>query len=296
MTATVAGDVSYDLAEGPVWDGEHDRLVWVDVRAGHVLTGTLSSLATSGTRVGVTHQLSFDGTVGAAVPADDGSILVAAADRLVVVAPDGARQDGPRVFPAGELRRLNDGACDPQGRFVVGTCTPHDEPSERELLVRIESDGSTTVLDDDLTLSNGLAWSADGSRLFSIDTMRRRVYVRPYGPDHVGERAVHLVVDGGYPDGMAIDADDHLWIALWGGHGVRRYDPRGRLVARVDVPAPHTSSVAFAGDDLRTMVITTATKDLTPRERDRFPASGMLFTARVDVPGLPPTRWRNTCT
>jgi sugar lactone lactonase YvrE len=290
VTADVALEVAYDLAEGPVWDPEGERLAWVDIRTGRVLLARLVD-----SRVELTDELTFDGTVGAVAFATDQGLLVAATDRLVVVAPDGTRTDGPRIVPADERRRLNDGACDPQGRFLVGTCTPADEPSDRELLVRLEHDGELTTIDADLTLSNGLAWSADGSRLFSIDTLRRVVYVRAYGPDYVGPRRVHLRMDD-FPDGMTIDADDHLWIAIWNAGCVRRFDPKGRLVAQIDLPAAHATCAGFAGPDLRTLVVTTATKQMTPRQRDEQPLSGMLFTARVDVPGLPAHRWRNTCT
>lgn len=292
VAARVAFAVPLDLAEGPRWDAPRDRLLWVDIRAGHVYTGTLD-----GTRILARSRLDFDSSVGAVAVAEDGTLLVAARERLVVVAPDGTRTDGPRLTGDDTGRhRLNDGACDPQGRFVVGTCTPDDSPSECELLVRLEHDGSITVLDDDLTLSNGLAWSTDGTRLFSVDTMRGLVYVRDYGPDGIGPRSVHLPVDDAHPDGIAVDADDHLWVALWGAGRVRRYDPDGRPVAEVVVPAPHTSAVTFAGPDLRTLVVTSATKDLSPQQRVAHPSSGMLFAARVDVPGLPATCWRNTCT
>ncbi len=291
LAATVALDVVHDLGEGPVWDPVRERVVWVDIRVGRVLVGRLA-----GGHVEVVDRIDVGGSVGAAVPAQDGSILVAARDRLVVVGPDGSRTDGPQVVAPGSLHRLNDGSCDPQGRFVVGTCTPDDEPSTSEALVRLEADGTLTTLDDDLTLSNGLAWSADGSRLFSVDTMRRTVYVRDYGPTEVGQRAVHLRFDDDLPDGLTCDADDHLWIAFWGRGVVRRFDPTGVPVAEVVVPAPNVTSVAFAGADLRTMVVTTATKGMTPRERRRRPESGMLFTTRVDVPGQPAPLWRTTCT
>jgi sugar lactone lactonase YvrE len=183
---------------------------------------------------------------------------------------------------------MNDGAVDPSGRYVVGTLALQGD-SEREELVRLEHDGSLTVIDDDLTLSNGLAWAVDGTRMYSVDTLRRTVYVRNY-PD-LSERRVHLVIRDGYPDGIAMDTEDHLWVALWGAGAVHRYSPAGELVERVEVPAPHTSSVTFAGDDLRTLVVTTAYDQLTDDDRAKFPDSGCLFTTRVDVTGTPPTPW-----
>jgi sugar lactone lactonase YvrE len=230
--------------------------------------------------------------VGAVTVADDGTLLVAAQEHLVVLNGDGTRRDGPRIVPAGERRRLNDGSTDPAGRFLVGTLSL-DGRSEREVLVRLEADGRITELDRDLTLSNGLAWSADGRRMYSVDSLRRTVFVRGYdtADGSVTERHVHLRVEGGLPDGIALDAADHLWVAVWGAGEIRRYDPEGVLLDRLAVPAPHTSNVAFAGPDLRTLVVSTASAELSEEQRSAYPDSGRLFTARVDVPGLPVSTW-----
>jgi sugar lactone lactonase YvrE len=287
-TATPASTERFRLGEGPVWDAPRDRLLWVDIEGRAMLQGVLD-----GGAVTVSGRIGFDTMVGAVAVAEDGTLLVAAQEHLVVVRPDGTREDGPRVIPAGEARRLNDGGTDPAGRFLVGTLSLGG-PSEREVLVRLESGGRLTVLDDDLALSNGLAWSADGRRMFSVDTVARTVSVRDYDPGSgaVGPRRVHLRLEGGLPDGIAMDADDHLWVAVWGGGEVRRYAPDGTVVDRVVTGAPHTSSVAFAGGDLRTLVITTATSELGDDQLAAHPGSGRLFTARAEVPGLPVAPWR----
>lgn len=287
-TATPATTERFRLGEGPVWDAPRDRLLWVDIEGRAVLQGVLD-----GGAVTVTDRIAFDTMVGAVAVASDGTLLVAAQEQLVVRHPDGTREDGPRVVPAGEARRCNDGKTDPAGRFLVGTLSLAG-PSEREVLVRLEADGRLTVLDDDLALSNGLAWSSDGRRMFSVDTLRRTVWVRDYDPGSgaVGPRRVHLRLEDGLPDGIAMDAADHLWVAVWGGGEVRRHAPDGTLVERVATGAPHTSSVAFAGEELRTLVITTATSELGPDRLRAHPDSGRLFTAPVDVPGLPVAPWR----
>lgn len=277
---------AFQLGEGPVWDAARHRLLWVDILAGEVLEGALDR-----DRVEVVRRHRFGGMVGAVAVADDGTLLVAAQEHLVVLAPDGTRQDGPRIVPQGERRRLNDAGTDPAGRFLVGTLALEGS-SEDEVLVRLELDGGLTQLDSDLTLSNGLAWSADGTRMYSVDTLRRTVFVRDYDAESgvVGERRVHLVVDG-LPDGIALDAADHLWVAVWGAGQLRRYAPDGALVDRLAVPAPHTTSVAFAGPDLRTLVVTTGAAELDDEQRRGHPHSGRLFTARLDVPGLPLPTW-----
>ena len=281
------------LAEGPVWDAARHRLLWVDIRAGTVHQGVLDGAVV----VPGEPLRQVDGMVGAVAVAEDGTLLVAEQEVLAVLGPDGERRELVRVVPAGEQRRLNDGATDPAGRFLVGTLSLTDPSPGKppgEVLVRLEDDGSLTTLDDDLALSNGLAWSRDGRRFWSTDTGRQTVFVRDHDPatGAVGERRTHLHLDEGYPDGCAVDAEDHLWVAVFGAGQVRRYSPDGALVATVDVPAPHTTSVAFAGDDLRTLVITTGSVELSEDERRNHPLSGHLFTVRTEVPGVPVTFWR----
>jgi sugar lactone lactonase YvrE len=278
---------AFRLAEGPRWDAARARLLWVDILGGAVLVGELD-----GGRIAVTGRHAVGGTVGAVAVAADGTLLVAAQEHLVLLRPDGARTEGPRIVPAGERRRLNDGAPDPAGRFVVGTLSLDGE-SEREVLVRLETDGRLTPIDEDLGLANGLAWSADGRTMYSADSLRRTVYVRGYdaADGAVGDRRVHLRLDGGVPDGLAMDAEDHLWVAVHGAGEVRRFAPDGTLVDRLAVPAPHSTAVAFAGEDLRTLVVTTAYGELAEEERRAHPESGRLFTTRVDVPGLPVPAW-----
>jgi sugar lactone lactonase YvrE len=280
----VASTDFYMLGEGPRWDSARQRLLWVDIVGCAVLEGALH-----GGAIEVVRRHDFECMVGAVAFADDGTLLVAAQEHLVVLHPDGSRHVGPRVVPPGTGRRMNDGAVDPAGRFLVGTLALGGG-SRSEELVRLDDTGSLTVIDDDLALSNGLAWSTDGSRMYSVDSFGHTIFVRDY-PD-AGERRIHLAIEDGYPDGIAIDAEDHLWVAVWGAGSVRRFTPAGELVESVDVPAPHTSAVAFAGDDLRTLVITTARDELTERQLADFPDSGRIFTTRTDVPGIEPTPWK----
>jgi sugar lactone lactonase YvrE len=276
------------LAEGPLWDPCRRRLLWVDIVAGEVLEGVVD-----GSSIRTIRRLRFPCMVSALSVAADGTLLVAAQETLVVVEADGTRSEGPRVIPRGQRRRLNDGAADPAGRFLVGTL-PLEGDSEHESLLRWEHDGTLSVLDDDLTLSNGLAWSTDGTLLYSVDTLRRVVSVRDYdvSTGAVGPRLPHLVLTDGLPDGLAVDADDHLWVAVWGAGEARRYSPDGVLVGRVAVEAPQVSNIAFAGDDLSLLVLTTASDGLTPGQLEEFPFSGRLFTTVVDVPGHLPSPWK----
>ncbi len=274
-----------------MWDALRGRLLWVDIHAGTVHEGALDGGAVVERRV--LHR--GDGMVGAVAVAEDGTLLVAQQEVLVTLSTDGVRQEVARVVPAGADRRTNDGGTDPAGRFLIGTMSLGDS-SGHEVLARLEEDGSLTTLDDDLGLSNGLAWSGDGRRFWSTDTERQVVHVRDYDPatGAVGERREHLRLDEGHPDGCTVDAEDHLWVAVFGAGQVRRYAPDGALVATVEVPAPHTTSVALAGEDLRTLVITTGRVELSDDQRRTHPLSGHLFTVRTDVPGRPATHWRRT--
>jgi sugar lactone lactonase YvrE len=277
-TARPASREVFSLGEGPVWDLGRERLLWVDVDAGSVHEGRLD-----GDEVTVVRTHQFEGTASAVVCSGGGDLLVAG-PRTV-----GADAGTTRILPEGRDRRLNDGACDPAGAFVVGSMSL-DGVLGTEVLARIEKDGTVTTLDDDLTLSNGLDWTADGSAFYNVDSVPGTVWIRPYdaATGAVGPRREWLSVTDALPDGLCVDAEDHVWIAMWGIGEVRRYTPDGVLAGVVDVPAPHTTSLAFIGD---LMLITTATASLTPAQLAEYPDSGRLFFARTGVSGPPATPW-----
>jgi sugar lactone lactonase YvrE len=280
----------YGLGEGPVWDGDRNRVLWVDINAGAVHSGILVEAQ-------VTHDTVFRlaETVGAVVASREGELLVAGARRLYSVSIQGVVSAGPQIVADTVASRLNDGACDPDGRFLVGTLALDDRVSE-EQLVRINANGGVEVIDDDLGLSNGLAFTADGRRLYSIDTTSAIVWSRDYDPETgaIGARHQLLHFDDGHPDGMCLDEQGNLWIAMWGAGEVRCYSPDGSQRAVVDVAAPNTTSVAFVGPALDTLLITTASEQLSDTQRADAPDSGRLFTARVGTRGLGVPMWAGT--
>lgn len=282
-TAGVATDEPHHLGEGPMWDPSRERLLWVDIEAGTVHTGRLAGDG----RIEPVERIDFPDTAGAVAVAEDGAMVVAGKHRLHYRDLDGNISSG-RALLTGDDRRFNDAKPDPAGMLVAGSKGPGGE-----VLLRIEARENITMLDGDLELSNGLAWTADGRRFFSIDTPTRRIFVRDYSAvtGEVGDREVFLELEHGYPDGMTIDAENHLWVAVFGGGCVLRIAPDGRIVARIDVPAPHTTCPAFAGPDLDTLVITTATEGLDEQRLARYPLSGRLFTFRPGVRGVRPHLW-----
>jgi sugar lactone lactonase YvrE len=286
LVAQAAGTAVHRLGEGPVWDPDRQRLLWVDIPAGVVHHGGLradSSVITNG-------SWSFGGTVGVVAVAANGELLVAVKETVMRVTPGGARTTVATVLAPGD-HRLNDGAVDPAGRFLVGSLAL-DGSSGHQVLVRLDP-GGPTVLDNDLSLSNGLAWSPNGDRMYSIDSTSRAVWVRDYDAPTgaTGPRRRAFPIEDGLPDGMCADADGNLWIAIWGRGRVECRNPAGQLLATVAVDAPHTSSVTFAGPDLDILVITTAREELSPAQRVAYPRAGQLFTVRPGIRGLPVPYW-----
>ncbi len=264
--AVAAAPEHYRLAEGPVWDGPRERVLWVEIEAGAVHTGRLD-----GMRVVRTDTRVLDRTVGAVAVGRDGGLLVAGTESLLVVDPAGGVTPGPRILPEGCGRRLNDGKCAPDGVFLVGSLA-FDERPGGEVLVRVGADRCVTSLDEGLSLSNGLAWSPDGSLFYSIDTTPKVIHVRAWPR---GERRTFLT-PGFAPDGMCADAAGNLWIACYGAGEVRRYAPDGTLTGVVEVDEPEVTCPAFIGPALDRLFITT-------RRR--------LFLADVGATGLPATPW-----
>ena len=291
FTAQPASDQQFLLAEGPLWDPAAGRVLWVDIRGGLVLEGRLDGGAVA---VEARHELG--GTVGAVVPAADGSLLVVAADGFALVRPDGEVRRGPRVLPgSGTASRFNDAAVDPAGRLLAGSMAEDDRRGE-EHLYRLDADGTVTVVDDGLTLSNGIAWSPDGRTMYHAESHLGVVWRRPYdvATGDVGPREEWLSFDesaGGVPDGLCTDAAGAVWVAVHGAGEVRAFDPDGVRVATVRVPAPHTTKPAFVGPALDRLLVTTARDELSDRQRAEWPLSGSLFLADVGSAGRPAPPW-----
>jgi sugar lactone lactonase YvrE len=282
-----ATDERYLLAEGPVWDHISDRVLWVDIPAGDVHVGELV-----GDRVMPTAAWHVDDTVGAVAVAADGGLLVAAHQRVIHLDGEGAMTEIARLVPENQERRLNDGKCDPMGRFFVGTLALGGQVNES--LFQITATGRVAVVDDDLQMSNGLAWSPDGTTMYSVDTTPGILWQRPYDPESGkwGRREVLLRITDGSPDGICADSGGDLWVAVWGRGEIRQFTPGGEQIGVVQVPAPYVSCVTFAGAALDRLLISTAIDDLTSEQLAAHPDSGCLFLADIDATGLPTVPWQ----
>ncbi|MGX5771805.1 SMP-30/gluconolactonase/LRE family protein [Microbacterium trichothecenolyticum] len=273
------GAGTYRLGEGPVWDGRHARALWVDIDG-------CAAWAWQWPDGPATQIYRSDQEVCAVLPADDGGLLIVEARRFVRLDESG-RVSGVRDAELGKSRRFNDATVDPQGRLLVGTLTRSGH-SESEELFRLECDGWLARVRAGLSLSNGLGFSPDGARMYHVDTLRRRVDVLDASSD-IPAPVDAWTVEGGYPDGLAVDADGLVWIALWGGSAVVRLNGDGHLVDRVSVPAPHTTSVAFVGSSLDHLLITTAFAD----RAEPADAEGAVYRCEVGVPGVAVPPWRS---
>lgn len=264
--------------EGPYWDAPTARILCVDVLAGEVVaidpSGRLSRCKVPSRVATVIRRRASGGFV---IATEHG--LIGADDELLAFERIAGVTDDPQL-------RTNDGGCDPFGGFVIGTMA-YDERAEGGAVYRVTPDHQVTELLAPVSISNGVQWSADGSRVFYIDTPTRRVDVLDVDAETGAwsRRRVHIRVDNtsGYPDGMAIDEDDGLWVALWGGGAVNHYDASGRLVETIGVPGiSQVSSCAFGGDVL---YITTSRQGLPD---DQEPSAGALFAVHTGSRGAVP--------
>jgi sugar lactone lactonase YvrE len=267
------------LGEGPVWDAVRSELVWVDIERGLI------------------HRLGPDGAqssvdagqpVGCAVPRARGGLALALRDGFALLPAGGGE---PRlVAPVEDGRpdmRMNDGGCDRRGRFWAGTMSLTGD-TRTAALYRLDAELRVTRVLPGVSISNGLGWSPDDRWLYHVDTARRRIDVYEFDLAHGtigGRRAVIAVApEDGRPDGLAVDAEGGIWVALWGGGAVRRYTPDGCEDARVELPVSQVTSCCFGGPDLATLYVTSAC-----RGAEHEPLAGSLFACRPGVTGLPAT-------
>jgi sugar lactone lactonase YvrE len=277
------GEVSAVLGEGPYWRPEDETLLWVDIERGLLHTTVVSSGETTSRDLG---------EISAVFPAFGGGILTAGGSRLTLRTerPGGEWTDRTIAeVPARADVRFNDGGVDPAGRVWIGSMHRGETEPIGELY-RLDGDVLSPV-QKGVTISNGLAWSPDGSRLYYADSPMRRIDVFDYDPA-TGEafrRRVFTDLRGadGMPDGLTVDADGCVWVAMFGGAALRRFAPSGRPDAMLPIPVAQPTSCAFGGPDLSELYVTTASRDLSETARAAQPLAGRLLRLRPGPFGLP---------
>lgn len=276
-----------ELSEGPVWDQRAQVLLWVDILAGLIHRAALTSGA-GGPDLRLLSTVVLDQPVGAVVPCASGGLLAAVGTsfRLAPAGGDFGEFAAPDLPSDGVRRRMNDAKCDPRGRLLAGTMAFDARPGAGALF-SLDGSGQVRTLLESVTISNGLGWSPDGRLFYYADSATKRVDVFDYDLDTGGLSARRTFVEFGVgePDGLTVDADGRVWVAVWGAGHVHAYRPDGSLDRVLPVPAAHVSSCTFAGPDLDILVITTATEGRVDDELRGEPDAGRLFVCKPGVTG-----------
>jgi sugar lactone lactonase YvrE len=271
----VTGPVTYH-GEGPVWSESWGGLRWVDMLAGDVL-----SLAADGT-IDRRHV----GNVAAALrPRRQGGAVIAVERGFALEDADGAIRYLGELWTDTHVR-MNEGGCDPDGRFYCGSMA-YDQRPGAGALYRLDPDDSVHVVLDNVTISNGLEWSPDGSLAYYNDTPTQRVDVFDYDGESglTGRRPfAEIPAEAGGPDGLTVDEEGGVWVALYGGGAVRRYNPEGVLDEVIEVPAEQVTACTFGGSNLDQLFITTSREGLGGGDD---PLAGSVFRSAVGVASLP---------
>lgn len=250
----VAVRAEAELGEGPTWDAVTGRLLWIDILGSRLHT---YDPATGRRAVRRTEQ-----HIGAVKPRAGGGLVLNLRDGIGLLDPDGGFRWLHHDPVAG--RRANDAAVAPDGALWTGTMR-YDEAPGGGTLSRVTGDGSVDVVLDDVAVSNGTGWSPDGRLMYYVDSPTRRVDVFDHLDGRItGRRTLAEIEESaGFPDGLTVDAEGCVWVALWQGSAVRRYTPDGELDRVIELPVPLVTACAFGGPDLSDLYITTARVGLT---------------------------------
>lgn len=276
------------LGEGACWHAGWNMFLYVDIE---------------GKKVGCINQLNKEikeipvgKRVGAAVPSTNGKLIVALQGSIEEL-----------DFETGSLKKLvsiehdkpdnrcNDGKCDAAGRLWIGTMHVDAKVNEGALYV---FDGDIKMKLDNRSVSNGICWSADNRTLYYIDSFDYNIKAYDFDLEsgNISNERVIVKIDGPgeTPDGMCIDQDGMLWVAIWGGGCVNRYNPQtGKLIGKVNVDAPHVTNCAFGGGHMNQLFITTARAGLSDEQLLQYPLSGSLFYCTTGISGVPPNEFRH---
>ena len=271
-----------DLGECCRWDPESNRLLWIDVFSGRLFEAT-----TTGTSISITGEWTIPGIITAFAPLADRERgwIIAANDGFATLGRDGTVRwlAHPEARSNGRVR-MNDGACDPFGRFWAGSMGFNAEQNCGSLY-RYDGNGDFVRVLDNITISNGIGWSPDGKTMYHTDSGARTISAfecdSAKGRISQGRTIVALPEGAGAPDGLCVDSEGFLWSAIWGAGEVHRYSPAGNLVGRVTLAATQPSSIAIGGPRGDRLYITTARNGVDAATLAKQDDAGRLFTARV---------------
>jgi len=277
MNAELLLDAKATLGEGPAWDAKTQTLYWVDILEKRIYAGT-QLLA------------QLDDFVGCLAPRKNGNLILGKCASFVDFDIASSQQTVLYTLKESATNRINDGKCDPAGRFIAGTMDMNEKDPTGTVYSFDEK--STHALFGGVTISNGLAWSPDHKTFYYIDTPTHEVRAYEYdvntGAVANPRVVIHVPDSMGWPDGMTSDMEGNLWIALWGGAAVTRWNPStGQLLERISMPALQPSSCVFGGKAMNELFVTSARKDMSETDLTTYPLSGGLFKVETKVEGMP---------
>lgn len=279
LTAALVADTRCGLGESPFWNPTSSSLTWLDIDA--------STMWNYSESLGLTSSPVPDETTFAALT-NTGGVIAAHASGVDLMGHGGASQRVVEGWLDASKYRTNDGAVDSKGRLWMGHTTRDRTPGSGDIGVIIDGVWARRV--SDLTLPNGIGWSPDDATIYYVDTFGHTLWSADYDAESAtlgsARRLYEMPAERGLMDGLAVDAEGRIWVAVWGGSAVLRLDPDGSVVGRAVVGAPKVTSCAFAGE---TLFITTADPDQTDPH-----GSGGLFAVDAGVAGVPVTPMQST--
>ena len=277
MKAEVIFDAKTTLGEGPAWDEKTQTLYWVDILGKRVYAGT-------------DLLVELDEFVGCLAPCKSGHLILGKRASFVDFDLGSSQQTVLATLNESATNRINDGKCDPSGRFLAGTMDMNEKDPTGSFY---SFDGkSTRTLFRGVTISNGIAWSPDYKTFYYIDTPTCEVHAYDYdvktGEIANRRKAFDVPNSLGWADGMTSDVEGNLWIAMWGGAQITRWNPNtGQLLEQIPVPALQPSCTVFGGKDLNELYVTSARKGMSEADLQKYPLSGGLFRAVTKFEGMP---------
>ena len=275
------------LGEGPYWHAGRQSFFWVDIENGKLFEHNLNTEETK-TR-------SFPHRLAVVLESEDGSLILGLDRKLAKFDLETEEItwlcEVEQEYP---LHRFNDGKVDPKGRIWIGTLSTLFTEGAGSLY-RVDQDLKPEKILDRLTISNGMAWTEDNQTFYFIDTPTRQIKAYKFdletGEIEFERIAIEIPEELGFPDGMCIDEEGMLWVAHYGGSGVYRWNPiNGELLEKIELPVPHVTSCCFGGENLDTLLITTAQENISSEQLKEYPLSGDVFLVKTGSKGYLPYR------
>lgn len=275
------------VGEGPIWDYKYHRLLWID---------TQGSLLVFTPQDGKNREIKLPKQIGTVIPYQEDCVIVGLEDGVYRLTLSTENLDfiaDPEGRAAGN--RYNDGKCDAQGRLWIGTMDKDCTPLKANFF-KLDVDGKGEKVLDSVTISNGVAWSLDGKTMYYQDTPTLKVSAFDFDEEkgEISNRreVISFSSNMGTPDGNTIDEEGMLWIANWGAACVTRWNPiTGELLQKIEVPAENVTALAFGGEDLDELYITTASLWMSEGGAEKYPEAGKMFVVKPGVKGVKCNYW-----